>query len=190
MTTLRNSTTVPATAAPAVRLRWPVAVLSGAVIMALAAQVAVPVPLSPVPLTLQGLAVIVVGGLFGAAAAAGSMLLYLIAGAFGAPVFAHGTAGLARLFGPTGGFLLAFPLAAVVVARIAKRGHFGRALLASLTGMVVIHLSGWSYLALLSGGPSPALAAGIVPFLLQDGLKVLLGAVILWRGHHALRPSA
>jgi biotin transport system substrate-specific component len=176
--------------ARAAGLQWPIAVVAGAVLVALSAQVAVPLPLSPIPLTLQGLAVILVGGLFGAAAGAGSLVLYLAAGAFGAPVFAMGGSGLPRLLGPTGGYLLAFPLAAIIVARLASRGDLVRCLIASAAGMLVIHLGGWAQLTLLSGNAERAAVLGVVPFLLQDGLKVLLAGAILWRGHHWLRPRA
>ena len=171
-------------------LQWPLVVVSGAVIVALSAQVAVPLPPSPVPLTLQGLAVLLVGGVFGAAAGAGALVLYLAAGAFGAPVFALGGSGLSRLLGPTGGYLLAFPLAAIVVARLAVRGQLVRSTLAAAAGMLVIHLGGWAQLTLLTGNAERAVTLSMMPFLLQDGLKVLLAGVILWRGHHALRPRA
>ncbi len=171
-------------------VRWPAAILAGAAIVALAAQVSVPVPFSPVPMTLQGLAVVLVGGLFGGAAAAGSMILYLSAGAFGAPVFAGGAAGLAWLFGPTGGYLLTFPLAAMVTARVAERRRFARSLLGALLGMLVIYAGGWAQLALLSGDPRGALAVGVLPFFGQDLLKVFIAALVLWRAHHVLRPGA
>lgn len=170
-----------------VPLRWPLTLVAAAALVALSAQVAIPVPFSPVPMTLQGLAVILVGGLFGAAIGAGSMVLYLVAGAFGAPVFSAGHAGLPWLFGPTGGYLLAFPLAAAVVGRLAERGNFTRSLLAAFLGMAIIHLGGWAQLTLLSGGVAKAATLGVIPFIAQDLLKVVLAAVVLWRAHHALR---
>jgi biotin transport system substrate-specific component len=171
-------------------MAWPLSLVIGALVVALSAQVAVPLPFSPVPMTLQGLAVILVGGLFGAAAGAGAMVLYLVAGAFGAPVFSLGRGGLAVLFGPTGGYLLAFPVAAALAGQIARRGRLGRCLLGALAAMAVIHLGGWAQLALQTGQGGRALALGVMPFLLQDVLKAGLAALVLWRGHHALRPSA
>lgn len=168
-------------------LRWPLTLVGAAALVALSAQVAIPVPFSPVPMTLQGLAVILVGGLFGAALGAGSMVLYLMAGAFGAPVFSAGHAGLPWLFGPTGGYLLAFPLAAAVVGRLAERGNFSRSLFAAFLGMAIIHLGGWAQLTLISGGAAKAATLGVMPFIAQDLLKVVLAAVVLWRAHHALR---
>ena len=172
-----------------IALPWPLALLLGALIVALSAQVALPIPFSPVPMTLQGLAVIVVGGLFGAAAGAGALVLYLIAGILGAPVFAMGSAGLARLLGPTGGYLLAFPVAAIVAGKVAGRGKPLLCLLGALLAMAVIHLGGWAYLALVSGAGS-AVTLGVAPFLVQDSLKAVIAAVVLWRAHHALRPRA
>jgi biotin transport system substrate-specific component len=156
--------------------------------VALGAQVAVPVPASPVPITLQGLAVLLVGGLFGSAIGAGALVLYLLLGAFGAPVFApFGPPGMARLIGPTGGYLLAFPFAAAIVGRIAERGHWGRCFLGAFTGMALIHLGGWAQLSIMSGSGGDAVALGLTPFLMQDLLKVVLVTAILWRGHLALR---
>jgi biotin transport system substrate-specific component len=169
---------------------WPLSLLLGAAIVAASAQVALPVPFSPVPMTLQGLAVILVGGVFGAAAGAGAMTLYLVAGIFGAPVFAMGGSGLARLLGPTGGYLLAFPIAAIVAGVVGERGRPGRCLLGALAAMIVIHLGGWAHLALVSGAGTRAVSLGIAPFLAQDSLKVLLAALVLWRAHHALCPRA
>jgi len=186
----RSEPVPPYLLAPNLAVRWPVAVLSGALIVALAAQVAVPVPFSPVPMTLQPLAVLLVGGLFGALAAGGSLVLYLAAGALGAPVFASGAAGLGWLFGPTGGYLLAFPLAAMVTGRLAERGRFSRCLLGAAAGMLAIYTGGWAQLALLSGDAAGALAVGVVPFIGQDLLKVFIAALVLWRGHHILRPGA
>src|SRR5213083_1404006 len=97
-----------------------VAVMLGAALVAAAAQVSVPLPGTPVPMTLQPLAVLLVGGLLGAPLGASSLLLYLALGAAGLPVFTpFGVPGLGRLLGPTGGYLLAYPLAAFAVGRIA-----------------------------------------------------------------------
>jgi len=174
---------------PDLAVRWPLAIVSGAVIVALAAQVAIPVPFSPVPMTLQGLAVILVGGLFGGLAGSGAMALYLVAGAFGAPVFSAGGSGLPWLFGPTGGYLLTFPVAAMVTARLGERGRFGHSLVAALAGMLVIYIGGWAQLALLTGDPRAAVTLGVIPFIGQDLLKVFIAALVLWRAHRILRPS-
>jgi biotin transport system substrate-specific component len=170
--------------------RWPLTLVLGALAVALAAQFAVPLPLTLVPMSLQALAVILVGGLIGAAAGTGAMVLYLVAGAFGAPVFAGGAAGLPHLIGPTGGYLLAFPLAAAVTGRVARRGNLGRCMLAALLGMVTIHAGGLAQLTLLGGSFRAAFVAGTAPFLLVDSLKVVIGGLVLWRGQGAFRPRA
>ena len=90
-----------------------------ALVVAASAQVTVPVPLSPVPMTLQPLAVLAVGGLLGAALGGSALLLYLCLGLLGLPVFAGGSGGLLHVLGPTGGYLLAFPAAAAVAGRLA-----------------------------------------------------------------------
>lgn len=168
---------------------WPLSVVLGALVVAVSAQFALPLPFSPIPMTLQGFAVIVVGGLFGAAAGAGALVLYLVAGIFGAPVFAMGGSGLTRVMGPTGGYLLAFPIAAIVAGALGKRGAPLRCFLAALLAMMVIHIGGWAQLAIVSGGAKAAMI-GVTPFLLQDSLKVVLASVVLWWAHHSLRPHA
>jgi biotin transporter BioY len=110
------------------------AVVLGAVLVALAAQVSIPLPGTPVPMTLQPMAVLLVGGLLGAPLGALSMILYLAMGAVGLPVFTPTVPllGLARLFGPTGGYLLAYPVAAYVVGLVVDgRALRGRARLPS-----------------------------------------------------------
>jgi Uncharacterized conserved protein len=99
----------------------------GALLVAAAAQAAVPVPFSPVPMTLQPLAVLVVGGLLGASGGVAALVTYLALGVAGLPVFAGGSAGVWHLAGPTGGYLLAFPVAAGVTGALVGRsaGIFG-----------------------------------------------------------------
>jgi len=160
------------------------AVALGALVVALAAQIVVPVPMSPVPMTLQPLAVLAVGGLLGARAGAGALVLYLALGMLGLPVFAAGGSGVARLLGPTGGYLLAFPLAAGVTgALVGVTPTLARTLLACAAGMVLIHVGGVSQLALLGGDPALAFRVGFVPFLTGDLLKIgLAAAVVLLAG--------
>src|SRR5215212_6077561 len=93
----------------------------GTLLVAVAAQVVVPVPLSPVPMTLQPLAVLAVGGLLGAGAGVSALVLYIALGVLGLPVFAGGGSGLLHLIGPTGGYLLAFPVAAGITGALVRR---------------------------------------------------------------------
>ena len=169
------------------------AALAGAIAVAAAAQVALPIPGSPVPFTLQPLAVLVVGGLLGPRFGALSLALYLALGAAGLPVFTpFGAPGLARLAGPTGGFLLAYPVAAAIVGwgvsrevgtseREASRTDvptYRLTALACLTGMAVIFAGGVAQLSVLSGR---GLALGLLPFIWTDLVKVLLAAVVIRR---------
>ncbi|HEU4587639.1 MAG TPA: biotin transporter BioY [Gemmatimonadales bacterium] len=156
-------------------------VITGAVVVALAAQVEVPLPFTPVPITLQPLAVLVVGGLLGASGGAAALVAYLAMGMMGLPVFAGGTGGAHRLLGLTGGYLLAFPVAALVAGRLTRTESAGalRVLLACVAGMVVIHVGGVAQLALLGGDPAMAFRLGFVPFLANDLIKIGLAAALL-----------
>lgn len=187
-----NSEVAPAPLAPATRaavVRRIVAAGLGTLIVALSAQIVVPVPFSPVPMTLQPLAVLVVGGLLGRAAGLGALLLYIALGLAGLPVFAGGGSGVARLLGPTGGYLLAFPVAAWLTGiltgpmpgndRVPGAAGVLRVLLACALGMVVIHAGGVAQLALLGGDPSLAFRTGFIPFLTGDLIKVGLAAVLI-----------
>ena len=161
----------------------------GALVVALSAQVVVPVPFSPVPMTLQPLAVLAVGGLLGGAAGLAALLLYIGLGVLGLPVFAGGGSGVLRLLGPTGGYLMAFPIAAWITGTLVGRtlrvdddvtaGSVLRVLLACALGMVIIHFGGGAQLALLGGDPSVALRVGVIPFLTGDLLKIGLAAVMI-----------
>ncbi len=166
-------------------VRRTVAVLLGTALVALAAQVAVPIPGTPVPVTLQPLAVLIVGGLLGPALGASSLVLYLLLGAAGLPVFTpFGLPGVARLIGPTGGYLLAYPLAAAIVGRLAtaepgRTSGAGRLSIAALAGLIVIHLGGLAQLVLLTGSGAAALQLGTLPFLLSDLGKLAIAVLFL-----------
>src|SRR6266851_4257891 len=155
-------------------IRRAAAVIVGALVVAAAAQVSVPLPGTPVPMTLQPLAVLLVGGLLGAPLGALSMILYLAMGAAGLPVFTPTVPllGVARLIGPTGGYLLAYPIAAFAVGwltqpfvpplRSAERGAGGedtgrqwtRVALGVFAGLVLIHLGGLGHLKNQNGNLS------------------------------------
>jgi biotin transport system substrate-specific component len=161
--------------------RKAVPVALAALLVAISAQVVVPVPLSPVPMTLQPLAVLVVGGLLGAAAGVSALILYIALGALGLPVFAGGGSGVLHLIGPTGGYLLAFPVAAGLTGALVGQAPRSvlRVLLACALGMVVIHVGGVAQLALLGGDPRAAFRMGFLPFLTGDLLKVGLAAAVI-----------
>ena len=158
-----------------------IAVLLGTALVAAASQLAVPLPGTPVPLTLQPLAVLIVGGLLGPGLGATSLLLYLALGAAGLPVFTPlGLPGVARLFGPTGGYLLAYPLAAYAVGRLSGDGaRPARLAFAVVAGLVLIHLGGLAQLRILTGSVATAVRLGTLPFLLGDLLKWCLAVLVL-----------
>jgi biotin transport system substrate-specific component len=156
----------------------------GALIVALSAQIALPLPFTPIPFTLQPLAVLLVGAWLGPAEGAGALAIYLAAGAMGAPVFAGGMGGAGRLLGPTGGYLLAFPVAAAIagLARSPRRSGLALAAWAAMVftlAMAVIHVGGVSQLALLGGDPGLAFRSGFLPFFAGDLLKVVIATVVL-----------
>jgi len=157
-----------------------VGVVGFAATMAVAAQIAIPIPGTPVPFTLQPLAVVLAGLCLGPVAGAASMALYLLAGALGAPVFSPiGAPGVLRLIGPTGGYLLAAPAAAAIAGLIARRfPAFGGRLLAAFLGIATLYLGGVAQLELLTGSLERAAALGTTPFILADLGKVLIAAAV------------
>jgi len=153
---------------------------------AFGARVAIPLPGTPVPFTLQMVCVLLAGAVLGARLGAASQAAYLATGALGAPIFAAG-GGLAYLLGPTGGYLLAFPVAAFVVGAIAGRSLGMRRLLVGLiAGALVIQGGGAAWLAATTGDIGQAIRVGVGPFLLFALLKVALVLLISVR----IRPRA
>lgn len=181
--------------APAMTRDWrvakPVAVVLFALLTALGAYVAVPLGITPVPMTLQTLFVLLAGALLGPVAGASSQLLYLGLGVAGAPVFAMGAAGLPWIFGPTGGYLMSFPVAAALVGWIAGRdGGLVRTAAGLIAGTVVIFLMGTGWLAVVTDLAAGALfVAAVQPFLAGAVVKAAIGLVvarqILGRGRRA-----
>lgn len=185
-----TSGSVAQVAQPALTGRRAVAILAGVLLVSLGAQAAVPLPGNPVPVTLQVPAVLIVGGLLGPALGSVTLVSYLLMGAFGLPVFAPtGTlVGVARLFGPTGGYLLAYPVAAALVGYLTAGGRsWPRLLGAALAGLVVIHAGGVAQLAALGGDLSIAMRLGSLPFLVGDVLKLLLACLVIRRLGPAVR---
>jgi len=161
-------------------------IVGASLVTALAAQLAVPVPWSPVPITGQTFAVLLSGAVLGARRATIAQALYLAEGALGLPVFAAGAAGAATFAGPTAGYLLAFPLAAALTGTLAERGwdrRFLTTLSAMLLGSTVIFALGLAVLAtFLPAGR--LLAAGLYPFIPGDLVKAALSALAFpaaWR---------
>src|SRR6202165_2372604 len=156
-------------------------VLTGSAIVAIAAQIAIPVPFTPVPLTLQPIAVLLVGAALGSTRGAAAASLYLLEGLSGRPVGAQGHGGPLWLIGPTAGYLYAYPFAAFIAGWFSERGwgsSIPRAFAAMLVALAVIYAGGWSWLAILAG-PRAALTIGIVPFVIADLVKIAIGAALL-----------
>lgn len=157
-----------------------------AAVTAVAAQIAIPVPFSPVPFTLQVLAVVLAGLLLGPRYGALAMAVYLLIGAVGVPVFSQFSGGLGRILGPTGGYLLSYPLAAAVAglaARTAVSAPRSRALttsvLWSVAGLAIIYTIGAAWLSAATGiSIGVAVAQGILPFVVFDLIKVGLAAIV------------
>jgi biotin transport system substrate-specific component len=154
--------------------------LGFALAVAAASQIALPVPGTPVPLTLQPMLVVLAGLWLGPRAGAASMALFVAAGAAGLPVFSPmGAPGVLRLLGPTGGYLLAYPAAAYVAGTVAGRSSsFGGRLLASVLGFAALFTGGVLQLAVLTGSLTGAVAAGLLPFVLPDAAKAVVAALL------------
>jgi len=167
-------------------LRDALLVVGASFVTAIAAQIAIPLPFSPVPLTGQTFAVLLSGAVLGARRAFLAQVLYLLEGAAGLPFFAGGAAGAGILLGPTGGYLLAFPPAALVTGALARAGwdrRFTTMLAAMLLGSVVIF--GFGLAGLSRFVPTNRLLSlGLLPFLPGDLVKSTLAAIAVpgvWR---------
>jgi biotin transport system substrate-specific component len=155
---------------------------------AVAAQIAVPLPFTPVPFTFQPMVVLVGAALLGARLGMASQILYLALGIAGLPVFAASPTlpqGAARLLGPTGGYLMAYPCAAFVSGWLAERGldrRYPTAVLAMTCGLAVVFAGGVLWLTITlrpAGGFAEALRIGFTPFIVADLVKLLLAAGVM-----------
>jgi biotin transport system substrate-specific component len=164
------------------------AVVFVTVLTAIAAQVSIPLPFTPVPFTFQPMIVLLGGAALGARLGLTSQFLYLALGVAGLPVFAASATlppGVARLLGPTGGYLMSYPFAAFVAGWLAESGFDRRyvtSVIAMATGLAVIFAGGVLWLAFVvqpSHGLAGALAAGFIPFVLPDLLKLLAAAGVM-----------
>ena len=181
MTTLAPTLTTRILPAVDQKIRDLLLVTAGALLVALLAQVRIPLPFTPVPLTGQTFAVLLVGAALGSRRGFASLSLYTLIGAFGLPVFAGGAGGAAYAFGPTGGYLFGFILAAYVTGLLAERGlerSLRTSLLPFLAGTIIIYALGAGWLAFFVG-PQVAFAKGVLPFIPGDLLKLALAALAL-----------
>jgi biotin transport system substrate-specific component len=165
---------------PRIALRTVGSIVLATAVVAICAHISVPLGFTPVPVTMQSFAVILLGLLFSPGAAFACLALYLMEGAMGLPVFSpHGLGGMAQLLGPTGGYLLSYPFAAVLASVLYRRGgrRFWAALGSGAISSLVILACGFFWLAVLPHKqPAPLYTLSVAPFLPGDALKVLAAA--------------
>lgn len=160
-------------------------VIAASLLIAVSAQISI--PLWPVPMTMQPVAILLVGAALGSTRGALAAVLYLLEGLGGLPVFAGG-ASTAALVGPTAGYLFAFPAAAWIAGRISERA-WGRSVILTILGMALaiatIHLGGWSWLATaMALGAEKAFLVGVAPFWVSDIVKIAIAATVLPAAQH------
>jgi biotin transport system substrate-specific component len=152
------------------------------------------IQIGPVPITGQTFAVLLTGALLGSRLGAAAVIAYLIEGAVGLPFFAGGAAGLIRFFGPTGGYLVAFPAAAFVTGAFAEHGwdkNYPQAVVAMALGSIIVFLGGWAWYAILTNTPPvAAFQIAVLPYLPGDVIKIALAAAVLPTGWALLKRKA
>ncbi|MBI5838665.1 MAG: biotin transporter BioY [Chloroflexi bacterium] len=162
-------------------------IIIASLFVAALAQVQIPLPFTPVPITGQTFGVLLVGAVLGSKRGAASLASYLAIGAFGLPFFAGGAHGLNTVIGATGGYLIGFVIAAYIIGLLAERGlerNMQTSFIPFLVGTVIIYACGVSWLAIVLGSFSKAFAAGFIPFVIGDAIKLIAASVALpaaWR---------
>lgn len=189
---VKAETLIPTALAP---MDWPQTVsvvIAFSLFNAVAAQFSINI--GPVPITAQTFAVTLTGALLGSRLGAAALIAYLIEGAAGLPFFAGSASGIAMLFGPRGGYLIAFPAAAYITGAFAEHGwdrRFLTAAAAMAIGSAVILVAGWAWLSLiLRTSPLAAFQIGVAPFIIGDIVKILLAAAVLPTGWAILNKRA
>jgi len=168
-------------------------VVGASLFVALCARITIPLPFTPVPLTVQNFGVLLVGMLLGSKRGFAALLVYLAEGAIGLPVFnPTGPGGLAQLMGATGGFLLAYPFVAGLTGFVMERGQksFARAAAAGLLGEVVLFTGGLTWLAVLTHSVSQAVRWGLYWFVFAEVIKVMMAAALAARLRHSPKVQA
>ena len=164
-------------------------VMGASAVIAVCARLVVPLPFTPVPLTLANFGVLLVGLSLGSKRGFAAAALYLGWGAMGLPVFSPaGVGGLAQLLGPTGGYLLAYPVVAFVAGWLAERGSpsFARNLAAGVAAELLLFASGIAWLQLITGSWQRAIAFGLAPFISAEVIKVMLAAAAARKLQHSI----
>ena len=159
-------------------------VAGASLFVALCARISLPLPFTPVPLTMSNFAVLAVGLTLGSRRGFAALCLYLMEGAAGLPVFSGGAVGAVHFFGPTGGYLMAYPLVAFVAGFIAERGtrSFLRTAIASAVAELALFACGLSWLAAIAHvSVSQAIGFGLYPFVFAEIIKIMSAAGIASR---------
>ena len=189
---LRADTLMGAALAPLDWTRSAGLVIVFSLFIAAAAQFAIHI--GPIPITGQTFAVLLTGALLGSRLGAAAVIAYLVEGAIGLPFFAGGGAGMARFFGPTGGYLIAFPAAAYVTGAFAEFGwdkNYPQAVAAMAIGSVIVLAGGWAwYSVLMNTSPVAAFQIAVLPYLVGDVIKIALAAAVLPTGWALLKRKA
>jgi biotin transport system substrate-specific component len=189
---LRADTLIGAALAPLDSTRSIGLVFVFSLFIAAAAQFAIHI--GPIPITGQTFAVLLTGALLGSRLGAAAVIAYLVEGAFGLPFFAGGAAGIVRFFGPTGGYLVAFPAAAFVTGAFAEHGwdrNYVRAVAAMAIGSAIVFAGGWAWYAVLTSTPPvAAFQIAVLPYLVGDVIKIALAAAVMPTGWALLKSKA
>jgi biotin transport system substrate-specific component len=163
-------------------LRDLILIVLGALFVAIFAQVKIPLPFTPIPLTGQTFAVLLVAAALGSKRGAASIAFYIALGALGLPVFAGGASGMTYLSGATLGYLIGFLVAAYAVGLLAERGlerSVRTSIIPFLVGTIIIYACGVAWLTIVLGSFSKAVAVGLIPFLIGDFIKLVAASLAL-----------
>ncbi|MEE8341293.1 MAG: biotin transporter BioY [Candidatus Neomarinimicrobiota bacterium] len=161
-------------------------VLSGSIILALLARLSIPVPFSPIPITGQTFGILFLGALLGSRLGMLSVIMYIMEGIIGIPVFAGGTAGFMYLLGPTGGYLIGFIPAVYLVGYFAEKGWTNKiaiTFIPMIIGTLVIFIFGISWLSVTAGFET-ALRIGLYPYLTGATTKIILATIVVYSLNH------
>ncbi|MCC6499289.1 MAG: biotin transporter BioY [Anaerolineales bacterium] len=163
-------------------------IVAGSLLVAALAQIEIPLPFTPVPITGQTFGVLLIGAALGSKRGAAALILYLIEGGVGLPFFAGGARGLGILTGATAGYLAGFVVAAYVVGLLAERGlerSVRTSIIPFVVGTVIIYLFGVAWLGISLKSFEQAIQLGLFPFLIGDAVKLILASLALpaaWKG--------
>lgn len=157
-------------------------IIIGSIFISILAQISFQIPFSPIPITGQTLGVVIIGGILGSRRGALTVMLYLLEGASGLPVFAHMKAGFHVLIGPTAGYLWSFVFAAYFAGLLAEKGftnNFLNSFLVCLLSTIIILLIGTIYLSLIGSSFEKAMIVGFYPFIIGGIIKSILSSIII-----------